>query len=224
MKKELIRIALVDDHALFRSGIAALLKEFEDLQIVFEASNGKELQFLLPEHQPIHVVLMDIKMPGLNGFDTTEWIISNYPQTAVLALSMFDESTDIIKMLKAGAGGYLLKESSLEELYTAITTIHRDGFFSNELVSDKLIKSLKSGRHIEDWYEQYNLNQKELEFLRLCATELTYKQIAETMGVAERTVENYRQSLSEKLEIKNRVGLALFAIKNKLVSLGNETL
>ncbi|MGC8749217.1 response regulator transcription factor, partial [Hydrotalea sp.] len=105
-----------------------------------------------------------------------------------------------------------------------ITAIHQNGFYSNELVSDQLIKSLKSGRHIEDWYEQYGLNQKELEFLRLCATELTYRQIAETMGVAERTVENYRQSLSEKLGIKNRVGLALFAIKNKLVSLGNETL
>jgi DNA-binding NarL/FixJ family response regulator len=224
MKKELIRIALVDDHALFRSGIAALLKEFEDLQIVFEASNGKELQFLLPEHQPIHVVLMDIKMPGLNGFETTEWITQHYTNTAVLALSMFDESIDIIKMLKAGAGGYLLKESSPEELYDAITTINKDGFFSNDMVSDKLIKTIKSGRHIEDWYEQYNLNLKELEFLRLCASELTYKQIAETMGVAERTVENYRQSLAEKLEIKNRVGLALFAIKNKLVSLGNETL
>ncbi|PZX63416.1 response regulator transcription factor [Hydrotalea sandarakina] len=224
MESEIIRIALVDDHALFRSGIAALLKEFDDLMIVFEASNGKELQLLLPQHLPIDVVLMDIKMPGLNGFDTTEWISTHYPKTAVLALSMFDESIDIIKMLKAGAGGYLLKESSPEELYAAITAIHQNGFYSNELVSDQLIKSLKSGKHIEDWYEQYGLNQKELEFLRLCATELTYRQIAETMGVAERTVENYRQSLSEKLGIKNRVGLALFAIKNKLVSLGNETL
>lgn len=224
MESEIIRIALVDDHALFRSGIAALLKEFDDLMIVFEASNGKELQLLLPQQLPIDVVLMDIKMPGLNGFDTTEWISTHYPKTAVLALSMFDESIDIIKMLKAGAGGYLLKESSPEELYAAITAIHQNGFYSNELVSDQLIKSLKSGKHIEDWYEQYGLNLKELEFLRLCATELTYRQIAETMGVAERTVENYRQSLSEKLGIKNRVGLALFAIKNKLVSLGNETL
>lgn len=219
MKKRTIKVGLVDDHALFRRGIAALLKEFDDLDILFEAGNGKELQLLLPRHPDVDVILMDIKMPGLDGYAATAWVKKQLPHISVLALSMFDEANDIIKMLKAGAGGYLLKESSSLELYKAIKGIKENGFYSNELISGKIIQSM----HVNDGSgtsgQPFSITPKELEFLKLCATELTYKEIAEVIGVAPRSVDNYRQSLFQKLEIKSRVGLVLFGIKKKLIDI-----
>src|ERR1700761_6665423 len=127
MDPQPIHIALVDDHALFRSGIANLLSEFNDLHIAFEASNGKELQQLLPSHSTIDVILMDINMPGMDGYATTAWVKEFYPRIRVLALSMFDDDNAIIKMIRAGAGGYILKESQPTELYRAISEIRERG-------------------------------------------------------------------------------------------------
>jgi DNA-binding NarL/FixJ family response regulator len=114
--KEKIRIALVDDHALFRKGIGTLLSEFDDIEVVFDAPNGKELQSLLKTHPEIDVILMDITMPIIDGYAASAWVKQHYPLIHVLALSMFDEDIAVIGMLKAGAGGYILKESSPAEL------------------------------------------------------------------------------------------------------------
>ena len=119
MKKDKIHIALVDDHTLFRSGIANLLSEFDDINVVFEVSNGVELQKILQSKSDVDVILMDINMPLMDGYITTIWVKENYPLIHVLALSMFDEDIAVIKMLKAGAGGYVLKESKPVELYRA---------------------------------------------------------------------------------------------------------
>lgn len=210
-----INIALVDDHALFRRGIANLLLELEDINIVFDVSNGKELQQALLRQPGVDVILMDINMPVMDGYRATQWVRSNYPLIHVLALSMFDDDITLIDMLKAGAGGYVLKESQPSELYRAITEIKAKGVYLNEMVSGKMLRSFHHNpvKHAE----AFHLTPREVEFIKLCVSELTYKEIADEMKIASRTVDNYRESLFEKLSIKSRVGLVLFAIRNKMV-------
>ena len=207
-----IKIAIIDDHAMFRRGIANLLSEFEGIKVEFEASNGKELQKLLPTNTSVSVLLMDINMPLIDGYQATSWVKEHYPQIHILALSMFDEDLAVIRMLKAGAGGYVLKESQPDELFRAISQIHTKGLYLNELVSGKMLRSF----HVSDAKTAASkLTTREIEFLKWCVSELTYKEIADKMGIATRSVDNYRESVFEKLGLKSRVGLVLYALKNK---------
>jgi DNA-binding NarL/FixJ family response regulator len=168
------------------------------------------MQYALAKHQLPNVVLMDINMPVMDGYDATTWLKKNYPQLKVLALSMFEDDKAVIKMIKCGASGYVLKESKPGELLDAIKTIHTKGVYINELVSGKLIRS------VADDDEGPDFTRKELEFLRLCCSELTYKEIADKMFVSPRTVDNYREALFLKLNLKSRTGLVLYAIQNQI--------
>jgi DNA-binding NarL/FixJ family response regulator len=212
-----IRVGLVDDHTLFRRGIANLLGEFEDLDIQLQATNGAELQSELAGDRTVDVLLMDINMPLMDGYQATKWVRQNYPLIRVLALSMFDEDLAVIKMLKAGAGGYVLKESQPTELYNAITTIHSTGLYINEMVTGRMLRDFHASD--TDTAAAFKLTKRELEFISHCVSELTYKEIATLMKISARSVDNYRENLFSKLSIKSRVGLVLFAIKNKLVDL-----
>lgn len=210
---EKINIAIVDDHTLFRSGLASLLAEFDEINVVLEATNGIDLQEKITSYPNIQLVLMDINMPLMDGYTTTKWMKEKYPQIHVLALSMFEDEKAIIGMLKAGAVGYLLKESKPLELLTAIKTTIEKGFYINDLVSGRLLVSLKQ----EDTKTIFS--ERELIFLQHCCSELTYKEIANLMNVSPRTVDNYRESLFAKLHIKSRTGLVVYGIKNKLITI-----
>ena len=211
MPNEKIAVAIVDDHTLFRSGLASLMEEFEEINVVFEAINGIDLQEKLKKNANVEVVLMDINMPIMDGYATAMWIKTYAPEINILALSMFEDEKAIIGMLKAGAVGYLLKESKPSELLLAIKTIKEKGFYINDLVSGRLLTSLKtdSAKPI--------FSEKELLFLQFCSTELTYKEIASQMSISPRTVDNYRESLFAKLNIKSRTGLVVYGIKNELI-------
>lgn len=213
MQHEKIKIALVDDHTLFRSGLASLLSEFDELEIVFEAVNGADLQTKIKKHEDVQVILMDINMPMMDGFASTKWIKENYSHIYILALSMFEDEKSIINMIKSGANGYLLKESKSTEVLAAIKTMIERGFYINELVSGRLLVSVKNegSKHL--------LTEKELTFLQHCSTELTYKEIASLMNVSPRTVDNYRESLFAKLNLKSRTGLVVYGIKNNLIKI-----
>ncbi len=213
--KQKTRIALADDHALFRRGIANLLSEFDDIEVVFDVANGKELQQAMHTHTDIDVILMDITMPVMDGYAATAWVKQNHPLIHVLALSMFDEDIAVIGMLKAGAGGYVLKESTPIELYRAINEIKERGIYINEMVSGKMLRSFQGQE--TNTTDTIHLTERETEFIRLCVSELTYKEIADKMNIAPRSVENYRENLFEKLQMKSRVGLVLYAIKNGIV-------
>lgn len=208
MENNKIHIAIVDDHTLFRNGVAALMAEFEELEVVFEAENGQQMQAALPRHETPDVILMDINMPLMDGYESTKWIKKNYPKIKILALSMFEDDKAVIQMIKCGAGGYILKESRPRELLEAIKAIHEKGVFINEMVSGKLLRSVADNEELPD------ISKKELEFLKLCCSELTYKEIADQMFVSPRTVDNYREALFLKLNLKSRTGLVLYAIQN----------
>ena len=211
-----ILIAIVDDHTMFRQGISSILSESEEIRIVFDAANGSELKEKIATHPVPHVVLMDITMPKVNGYDATRWLKQNYPSVKVLALSMFEEDEPIIKMLKCGAGGYILKESTASDLVFAIKTIAEHDYFLNNLVTGKLIRSLQED--VKTPNAANDLTANELKFLELCCSELTYKEIATKMCLSVHTIDNYRDALFQKLDLKSRTGLVLYALKNNIAS------
>lgn len=213
METEPIKIAIVDDHTLFRSGVAALMGEFAELKVIFEASNGQQMQQLLLKSELPQVILMDINMPVMDGYETTRFLKEYYPKILVLALSMYEDDKSVIKMIKSGACGYVLKQSKPRELLEAIQSIVQKGVFINEIVSGKLIRSISSS------IDELKLSNREIEFLKLCCSEMSYKEIADVMFVSPRTVDNYRESLFQKLNLKTRSGLVLYAIKNEIFKL-----
>jgi two-component system, NarL family, invasion response regulator UvrY len=211
-------IVLTDDHVLLRNGLAALVKSLGHT-VLFEADNGKDFIAKLDKNNCPDVVLMDINMPEMDGYDTAQWIKTNYWDIKVLALSMYDNENAIIRMLKCGAKGYILKDSEPSELKAAIDALLTKGYYYSDLVSGKLIHAInKIDDEGSDVNTVNNLNERETDFLKYACTELTYKEIADKMFVSPRTIDGYRDGLFEKLHVKTRVGLVMYAIKHGVVS------
>jgi two-component system invasion response regulator UvrY len=212
-------IVLTDDHSLLRNGLAELVKS-QGHTVLFEADNGKDFMAKLDPKSLPHLVLMDINMPEMDGFETTQWLKQNHPQVQVLALSMYDNETSIIRMLKCGAKGYILKDSEPAELKAAIDDILTKGFYYSELVSGKLMHAINKMDDDTDGLKNLvPLNDRETDFLKYACTEMTYKEIADKMFVSPRTIDGYRDALFEKLKLKTRVGLVMYAIKNGIVNI-----
>ena len=208
-----IKVVLVDDHILLRNGLRGLIDSFNNCTVLYEANNGKDFINKLKAEQIPDIVLMDINMPEMDGYETTLWVKNNHPEIKVLALSMYDNENAIIRMLRAGVKGYILKDCDPSELEYAINSIMTSGFYYTENVTGKLV-SIVSKKDNDD-----ELNEREITFLKLVCSELTYKEIADKMYKGVRTIDGYRDALFEKLNVKTRIGLVLYAIKNGIVSL-----
>jgi len=208
-----IQIALVDDHRLFRSGIASLINNFNGYKVLFEAANGEELiRRISPKFKP-DIILLDINMPVMNGALTAKWLKNKYPEIGVIVLSMLDDAEKVLEMLKLGVKGYLLKDAEPFEVEQALEKVSQGEVYYPEFVARLLVDSIN---HPVD---KNRLQVREIEFLKLASTELTYKEIAEQMSVSVRTVDGYRDALFEKLKVKSRIGLVLFSVKNQLIKL-----
>jgi DNA-binding NarL/FixJ family response regulator len=211
-------IALVDDHVLLRNGLAGLVKSLGH-EVLFEADNGRDLiDKLHPKLVPA-IILLDINMPEMDGYETAKWLKKNYPGIKVLALSMYDNEHAVINMLKCGAKGYILKDSDPAQLKTALADLETKGYYYSDFISGKLINAINHSDGEEIDHEHVHLNEREKEFLRHSCSELTYKEIAEKMFVSPRTVDGYRDALFEKLHVKTRVGLVMYALRKGLVDM-----
>ena len=206
-----IQVAVVDDHTLLRNALAKLIDSFEHFSVYFQAENGEELKEKLKKKYIPDIVLLDVNMPGMNGFETAEWLFKNHPQVKVLALSMFSDENTIIRMLKLGAKGYIMKTAEPEELHLALESVMQKNFYLSEYITGKIVGGLN--RNMKQPDEQVILTDKEEENLKLNCSELSYKEIAEKMFVSSRRVEDHRNTLFEKLKIRSRVGLVMYAIK-----------
>ncbi len=195
-------IVLVDDHALLRSGLADLIRSFDQYEILFEACGGLELIRQLQHTRLPDVVLLDINMPDMDGIETANWLGLHYPGIRILALSMYDTESSIVRILRNGARGYILKDSAPDEWRFALESMTHKGFYA--------------GHHCRPMLA---LNERELEFMRLVCTESTYKEIADRMYLSPRTIDGYRDALFEKLNVRTRVGLAMFAVRSGIVNI-----
>lgn len=210
--KRKVTVAIADDHVLLRSALARLINTFEDYTVIFEAGNGKELKAQILQHGIPDIMMLDINMPEMDGFETAQWLTKNYPQIKILALSMLSDERTIIKMFRLGAKGYLMKNTNPDELKQALNTLIQKNFYLSDYVSEKLIRGLNIDGEKEE--KEVILNEKEREFLRWACTELSYKDIAAKMFLSTRTIDDYRASLFAKLKVHSRVGLVLYAIRN----------
>jgi two-component system, NarL family, invasion response regulator UvrY len=212
------KIGLVDDHSLLRNGLASLVNNL-GYEVSLECGNGKQLVEKWDKNNEPDLILMDISMPEMDGFETTLWLKNNHPLINVLALSMSDDENSIIRMIKNGAKGYILKDTNPNELRQAIESIMSIGFHYSDRVTGTIVRKIKDGDKDDDSSRLFNLNELEIEFLKLVCTELTYKEIAQKMNKSPRTIDGYRDTLFVKLDVKSRVGLVTFAIKNGIVNL-----
>jgi len=218
MIEDSIRIAMVDDHILLRDALAGVINGFDNCKVILLAANGKELLEKMQQDYLPGLVILDLNMPEMDGYETAKYLRVNYPGIFVLVLTMYDSEVSLLRMVQAGARGFLKKDIHPGELKLAIQSVMASGYFYSHNSAGKLVNLFKKETG-QSQPERFNLSENELTFLRLASTDMTYKEIATLMEISPRTVDNYRDSLFVKLNVKSRVGLAIFAIKSGVVTL-----
>ncbi|MDI1255285.1 MAG: response regulator transcription factor [Flavobacterium sp.] len=205
-------VVIVEDHTLLLQAIAGIVDHFEHFEVSYLCKNGLELleKFKFQKNIP-DIVLMDINMPVMNGIETTKWINDNYPQVKVLALTVEEDEETVLKMLRCGAKGYLLKDVDKKTLEKALEKVMETGFYHSHNITDILMNAVSGKGKTEAHFKE-----TELEFMKLVCTEMTYREIADKMCLSPKTIDGYRDVLFEKLEVKNRIGLVVYAIKHKI--------
>jgi len=211
---KLIKVGLVDDQPLFRAGIHSLLKDFDNLQVMLEASNGKELFDQLKRQKP-HVILLDIEMPEMNGIETTIQLKEKYPEIKIIILTMHNEEEFIFDLMTKGAHGFLPKDKSVEEVVDAIYAVMEKGKYYNEEVMDIMVKGSKG---LVRNLQLNSLTEREIEIIKMICKQKTNKEIGEKLGVSMRTIENHRTTILVKTNTKNVAGIVMYALKHKLIS------
>lgn len=208
-------IIIVDDHALFRKGLKLLLNSFSDFKVVAEASNGIEFLDNL-DVIPVDIALLDIDMPEMDGIEAAEKALKKFPALKIITLSMYGDEEYYSKMVEAGVSGFLLKDSDIDEVHAALTSvIEGKNYFSQELLQN-LIRSLKN--QDEQPKDFYDLSAREIEIISLICQGLSNIEIGEKLFLSKRTVEKHRANILEKTDTKNTASLVMFAIKNKIVT------
>jgi DNA-binding NarL/FixJ family response regulator len=211
-------IVVADDHILIAKAISAMIDGFRDFHVLYEVENGLKLQEKFKQSQNIpDIVLLDVSMPVLDGFETAAWLKTYHPAVSVIALSVQDDDDSLIKMVKNGARGYLLKNVHPAELENALLTLTTKGMYYPDWATSRIF--LKMANPELPYEPVTRLSEREREFLSYACTEFTYKEIADKMFCSPRTVESYRDALFEKINVKTRTALALYAVKTGIVKL-----
>ena len=209
-------LAIVDDHLLFGSSLEKLINTFDNFSVLFKARNGIEMQKELAKAEVMpDIILLDYNMPVMNGLETVKWLTATHPKIKVLALSVEDNEKIILKMIREGAKGYFLKDIHPDDLKDALDVVMAKGYYYSEKVTSSMVNALHPGNN----EGTISLKENERTFLQLACSEMTYKEIADVMNLSPKTIDGYRQELFNKLRIKNRVGLVIYALKNNLVEL-----
>ncbi len=207
--KELLRIAYAEDHTVVRKGLVALLNGMSGMHVDIEADNGLDLVAKIEKAKTLpHVCILDINMPGMNGFDTIQELKKKWPAIKVLVLTVFDIEYYFIRMIMSGANGYMLKSSDPDEIRKALFAIHENGMYYSDAGTRSYIQAI-----LNKEIKLPNLTATEVIVLKHCCGDLSYSEIAAQMGTTSRSVEGYRDSLFKKLNVNSRVSLAMFAVQ-----------
>lgn len=212
-----IKIIIADDYKIFREGLKVGLSADEGLQVIAEADNGEDLVKLLDTVTP-DVILMDLKMPIMDGMEATKIVRKKYPGIKVLVVSMYEDDKFIIHLMENGANGYLLKNAEPDEIRRSIYAVHENGYYFNDLVNKALLKKLVLKNNLKPSFNQnIDLTEREQEVLKMICEEKTAAEIAKEIFLSPRSVEGIRQRLIEKVGVRNTAGLVMFAVKNGIV-------
>lgn len=215
----MIRVAIIDDHRLFRKGLAALIETNDDMQVTLEGENGQELIDALNNTTAnvADVVILDLEMPVMDGQQTAQMLQKDYPEVKPIIVSMHNDSQFIIDLMEAGARGYLLKNAAPEEMETAIRSVHETGYFFNDTVSRTMLHGLVAKNKVTPQFKNQDaLSQRELEVLQLICEEYTTAEIGEKLFISPRTVEGHRNNILLKTGARNTAGMVVYAIKHQL--------
>jgi DNA-binding NarL/FixJ family response regulator len=211
-------IVIADDHLLIAKALSSIIEHFPDYKVLYECENGQVLMERLKIKKNIpDIVLLDIVMPVMDGFETAQWLKENHPEILVMALTMQNDDESLIKMIQCGTKGYLNKNVHPNELEKALDMLFQKGFYYPDWATSRVLNSIATGS--EKKQPDFTFTEREKEFMKYACTELTYKEIGEKMFCSVRTVEGYRDALFEKLGMKTRVALALYAVKIGLYKL-----
>lgn len=210
-------IAIADDHLLVRKGLISLINSFDDFAIVFEADDGNGVVEKIRNHNVPDLMILDINMPRMDGYETAQWLRENYPNIRILALTMHSDKCSVIQMLRSGVNGYISKAADPHELKNAIWAVIRNGFYLPDDISGVIINEISKVGVAQK--PSGVIGVRELQFLELLAKGMSYKEIASKMYLSPRTLDDYKKSISKKTGIKNRIELVSYAIKNGLVNI-----
>ena len=212
-----IKVAIADDHRIFRKGVIVSLRHYSNIKFVLEADNGFELLEKIEECKP-DVVLMDLRMPVKDGIETTKYISKHYPDIFILILTMNEDEKFVIHLMENGANGYLLKDADPAEIKKAITEVVSKGYYLNHFVNRILLKKAQNKNKVNLSLQNINeVSDREKEVLKNICLELTSREIGMQMNLSPRTVESIKERLMEKFGVKNSVGLVFYAMKNNLI-------
>jgi DNA-binding NarL/FixJ family response regulator len=213
-----IKISIADDYKIFRDGLKVSLSQDEDFEIIAEADNGEDLIACIEKSKP-DVIIMDLKMPIMDGMEATQIIRKKYADIKILVVSMYDDDKFIIHLMEIGANGYLLKNAEPSEIQKAIHSVFENGYYFNDIVNKALLKKLVLKGNIKPSFNQnIELTEREMEVLKLVCEEKTASEIGKEIFLSPRSVEGIRQRLIEKIGVRNTAGLVMFAVKNNIVS------
>lgn len=215
----IIKIAIADDHKIFRDGIKMALSGKENLKMIWEAEDGKDLMHKVAIKKP-DVLLMDIRMPEMDGINAIEMLRKEYEDIKIIVLTMYDDQQMISKMMEMGANAYLTKTTDPEEIYEAILTCMNDDFYFNSLVNNAVMGKLIQKKNIRQHYGStvpINFNEKEIKILQLLAEDKTTEEISKIIFLSPRTIETIRQNMKSKVNAKTIAGLIMYGMRNKLI-------
>jgi two-component system, NarL family, invasion response regulator UvrY len=208
------RLILADDHILLRDALANLINNFDEFTVIATAGNGEEVIKAIENNRNTDIVLMDLNMPKMDGYETAKWLAQHHPEIKIVILTMYDSEIALIRLLQAGVNGFLKKDIHPTELRDALLTVAAGEYYYSNHTTIKIASLFRK----QSALEKSILNDSEIEFLKLASTDMTYKEIAQAMHMTPRHIDTYRDALFTKLDVKSRVGLAIYAIKNGIVT------
>lgn len=217
MKETLIKVAMVDDHVLLRNALSSLVNNTGKCTVLYEVSNGKELIDKLRSTVHPDIVILDLNMPEMNGQETAEYLQQHYPDIKVLMLTMYDSELALIRLLKAGVKGFMKKDIHPSELIAAIESVHQHGYYYFSHTSSKLASLFIDNDDKSKSFERIMMSELELKFMKLVCSEMTYKEIASELNMNPRAIDGMRDTLFTRLDVKSRVGLAMYSIKHGIM-------
>ncbi|MBS1509855.1 MAG: response regulator transcription factor [Bacteroidetes bacterium] len=207
-------LLLADDHILLRDALANLIGNFDEFAITGKAGNGKEVIHAIENGTSADIILMDLNMPGMDGYETARWLAANHPQIKIVILTMYDSEIALIRLLQAGVHGFLKKDIHPTELKNALLTIAGGDYYYSNHTTNKIASLFRKQSNLE----KALLNETEIAFLKLASTDMTYKEIAQAMNMTPRLIDSLRDSLFTRLDVKSRVGLVIYAVKNGIIT------